>query len=212
MNINDEAVSEKYSFFLHKISKERRERIDKYCFYADKLRSLYGEVILRLVIKQRLGLKDEEIKFGYNPFGKPYLLNVKKFDFNLSHSGDWVVCAIGTNAIGIDIELVQQNFESVARRCFTINEYRWLMSRNGMDRANCFCELWTLKESYIKCIGRGLSMPLNTFEFTMNHEIITLKLNQQNNQFKCFKHIPNYRISVCSYKEDINENIHTVIL
>jgi 4'-phosphopantetheinyl transferase len=80
--------------------------------------------------------------------------------FNLSHSGDWALCAVTTaGEVGVDIERVRLRSQAyrlkVARRFFSAHEYHAINS--------AFFSGWTRKEAYIKCHGKGLAIPLDTF-------------------------------------------------
>lgn len=145
------------------ISDERKEKIIKYHFDKDKLHSMFAEVILRYALWERYGLKDLVIQ--KNEYGKPYLVNNKDIYFNLSHSGDWVLCGVGNENLGIDVEQIDDIELSVAEEFFTKEESDYLFTLNENDRLIAFYKIWTLKESYIKNVGEGLSIPLNSFMF-----------------------------------------------
>ena len=145
------------------ISDERKEKIIKYHFDKDKLHSMFAEVILRYALWERYGLKDLVIQ--KNEYGKPFLVNYNDIHFNLSHSGDWVLCGVGNENLGIDVEQIDDIELSVAEEFFTKEESDYLFTLNENDRLIAFYKIWTLKESYIKNVGEGLSIPLNSFMF-----------------------------------------------
>lgn len=100
---------------------------------------------------------DYDIKLTAN--NKPEYAD-KNIHFNLSHTGDYVVCAISENAVGVDIEHTRKNYLKVARRFFTDNECRWI----GEDE-NRFLRIWTLKEAYSKYTGQGIALTISDTEF-----------------------------------------------
>jgi 4'-phosphopantetheinyl transferase len=63
-----------------------------------------------------------------------------------------------------------------------------------------FYEIWTLKESYIKCLGKGLSIPLKSFSISINDGIITVITEYENKEymFKRFEVEQDYKIAACS--------------
>lgn len=136
--------------------KIRKEKINKYRFREDKIRSL-GAGILLFHILQTYGKEDIDIEC--NPYGKPYLCN-SEFQFNLSHSGNFVVCSYGQGDSGIDIESYQSADLEIAKRFFNHQEYQYV-KKCGTEM---FIRLWSLKESYIKAKGKGLKIPLNSFQ------------------------------------------------
>ena len=95
----------------------------------------------------------------------------------MSHSGNYVALAYGDCALGIDIEKIREKDSAVAKRCFTQEEYEYILKgfsnnsiklhedSNGMlkDINRRFFRIWTMKESYLKCTGTGISIPLNSF-------------------------------------------------
>ena len=91
--------------------------------------------------------------------GKPYLKDYPGVQFNLSHSGGWGVCALSKTAVGVDVEMVRPLRQQVAKRFFTPVEQEWLSKRPAEE----FFRLWTRKESFTKALGKGLTLPLDSF-------------------------------------------------
>jgi 4'-phosphopantetheinyl transferase len=108
----------------------------------------------------------ESLDFEENRYGKPSLRGAARLQFNLSHSGDWCVCAVSESAVGIDVEQIRQQELDWADKLLADDEKAELLALTGYDRLKRFYEIWTLKESYVKALGRGLSHGLNTFSVT----------------------------------------------
>ena len=53
------------------ISKEKREKINKFYKIEDKVRGLYGELLLRKMIIEKLNIKNKDIVFKTSKYGKP---------------------------------------------------------------------------------------------------------------------------------------------
>ncbi len=85
------------------ISPERYERAKLFCKSQDRVRCICAEFLLRYGLDQN-GIPTSDLHFYYNPYGKPLLDLTLKVYFNISHSGDYVVCAISKENVGVDIE------------------------------------------------------------------------------------------------------------
>lgn len=85
------------------MNEEKQHRVNRLCFVDDKKRTVAGEMLARKVISEWCGVTPESISFGTKEHGKLYVKDLA-VEFNISHSGDIVVCAIDNNPIGIDIE------------------------------------------------------------------------------------------------------------
>ncbi|WP_310603740.1 4'-phosphopantetheinyl transferase family protein [Anaerosporobacter sp.] len=147
------------------VSQERRLSADKYKFFIDKARCILGEYLARYALKKHYNLSDNDISFSTSTYGKPFLKDIDNIYFNISHSGNWVVCVVGDEPLGVDVEKIAHTDLHLAERFFTQNEYTRILECAVKDRADEFFKLWTLKESYIKAIGKGLHMSLDSFEF-----------------------------------------------
>lgn len=145
------------------VAPERQAKIKRFVKKDDALRSIGAELLLCRVALPTVGIQAKQLTFTYNQYGKPALVNYPDIHFNLSHSGNLVVCALDRFPVGIDVEEIQPIDLSVAQNCLTKNEFAQLLANQEEDRRRYFYDLWTIKESYVKAVGTGLSLPLNSF-------------------------------------------------
>jgi 4'-phosphopantetheinyl transferase len=135
----------------------------------DRQRFITARTALRGILGSYLGLPPAAVSFRINAHGKPYLDPASAMlQFNLSHSGDWALCAVTTaGEVGVDIEQVRTRSSAyrlkVARRFFSAQEYHAINSAGPAGIDSAFFSGWTRKEAYIKCHGKGLAIPLATF-------------------------------------------------
>lgn len=121
--------------------------------------------------------------------------------YNLSHSGDYVICAVSNFAVGCDIEKIKKAPLKVAKRYFCEKEVSFLEKIHESARGEAFFRLWTIKESYVKMLKKGLAMGLDSFEVNFDDGI-----SIKNNDEKLACHIKEYnlegyKISVCAEEE-----------
>jgi 4'-phosphopantetheinyl transferase len=176
-------------------------------------RSLFGELLSRAVLSRKLGIHSASIVFNKSENGKPYLDN-RKVHFNLTHSGNWVVMAMAEAEVGIDIELIRPINYRIAERFFSPAEVRTLNSKMNNDKLEYFFELWTLKESYLKLIGTGLTRSLNSFTIYHEDKRFHIRENEKSGASNIFfKQYPiedGYKISVCSHTDLFSEKIERI--
>ncbi len=146
------------------VSEEKMQKANRLIKRACAQNTLLGEVLAKEMLAEALGINESELSFGENEFGKPYLIGVKDIYFNISHSNYTVACAISSAEIGIDIQCNSQNEEAIARRFFTEDEQKYIFHTTKLDMKTRFKEIWSMKESYIKMRGKGLAIPLNSFD------------------------------------------------
>jgi len=191
------------------IPPEKNVRLDRFARKEDAERALLSEVLPRVLLSQAFGIRNRDIFFCKNEFGKPYVRNRSDAYFNVSHSGDWVVCALARNEIGIDIEKIKQINSQIADCFFSKEELVSLNHIEGNDRLNRFYEIWTLKESYVKAVGEGLSMPLNSFTVRTGNRVVSVKSEKNFGQFyfKIFEIDEGYKMAACSRNNDFPHNV-----
>jgi len=183
--------------FLPEAGRERvRDRLNS----TSKLQTVAGELLARYSVGQFLGKADQEINLVFGDKGKPRINNLQNVHYNISHSGHYVVCAVAPNEIGIDVERVRKVSLRIAERFFSEPEINDLMTRNDEDRMHYFITLWTIKESYLKAIGRGLTQHLNSFTICKNGDSYLLTGNQEAEGFGIETHqlSTDYMMAVCA--------------
>jgi 4'-phosphopantetheinyl transferase len=196
------------------LSDEKREKIRRFIRIEDALRTLVGERMIRKIISERFGSSPYEILIGLDQYGKPHFRNRNDFYFNISHSGVWVVCAVGIKPVGVDVEQVVPVDLNVARNYFSPEEYMDLMGVDDGRKLDYFYELWTLKESFIKAVGKGLRIPLNSFSARIHNEEIELhpgryqpEWNASEYKFKIFDFDQGYKLAACGFEDKFAEKV-----
>ena len=93
--------------------------------------------------------------YEYGEQGKPQIVNFPK-KFNLSHSGDYVVCGVSNGEVGVDIQKWVPYKERTAERFFAKEEWELLQEKDEQERTELFYRLWSRKEAYGKYTGQGI--------------------------------------------------------
>lgn len=128
----------------------------RYRHKMDALRCLSAEALLHHAAKEVLNLESEELETAAGRHGKPYFVAHPEAHFNLSHSGQWILCAIHYTHVGVDVE--QESPERMDLNTFMSPQETLRHSRlNREDQVSNYFRLWTLKESLLKAAGTGLS-------------------------------------------------------
>lgn len=140
---------------------------------------------------------------------KPFLLEAPHIDFNISHTMGLVVCAIGNRDIGIDAELIRPFEERLLRRVCSKKEQDYVLEVDDIQiREERFFRLWTLKESFVKAIGRGIAFSLKDISFTIEENGI-IKSSVQGFRYAQVKVSQKYILSVCMSDLSMEEKIMT---
>mmetsp|Transcript_13940 Transcript_13940/g.21070 ORF Transcript_13940/g.21070 Transcript_13940/m.21070 type:complete len:421 (+) Transcript_13940:98-1360(+) len=153
------------------LDEEEAKRVLKYRFANDAKRSLLGRLMIRAMLIEKMGMPPSMIKLSRTKTGKPFVKAYKGFgtiDFNVSHDGDWVIlCAssrffrVGCDVMGIERRPNSDltSFFKYLRGNFSPSEWGAIERGQGPRvKLTHFMRLWTLKESYVKAVGKGLSL------------------------------------------------------
>lgn len=178
----------------------RQEKILRHRFEDGRRESLGASLLLQKVLAD-YGKEIDEIYLGAHE--KPQVDGVF---FNVSHSHEWVCCAVSENHVGCDIQKILPEPKRVAERFFHKNEISYLEQFAGDQRNQEFCRLWTMKESYVKMTGEGMYLPFDKFEICIDEDVI---VNRDGGRCSCAikeYRVPGYCLSVCGEeKEFANE-------
>jgi len=158
------------------LSPDELERAARFHFPIHRNRYIAGRWQLRKILGSYLQIAPASLDFSYSEFGKPAVpmaQNPASIAFNVSHSEDLCVLAVSlTQPLGIDVERIRSDFggEEVAQSNFAPAEFRELRSLPANIRAQAFFNCWTRKEAYVKALGAGLQIPLDSFEVSLRPE------------------------------------------
>lgn len=176
LNIND-FEENKYRRFRNIVSERKRERLDRYKHIEDYRRSLLGDVLSRSLLEKMTGIDACELDICVDDMGKPYVANVENVYFNVSHSGEWVVCIVSDKPCGIDIETMDKDNLDIAKRFFAKSEYEYISNCSEEEINGRFYEIWTAKEAYLKYEGKGLRIDLGSFEVVKKENQFSVLVN-----------------------------------
>ncbi|MGN9863617.1 4'-phosphopantetheinyl transferase family protein [Bacillus swezeyi] len=202
--------SDQFQRMMDMVSEEKRKKVNRYKFPEDANRTLIGEVLIRHIIKETFDLPNEQITFTEGRYGKPSAAGLPDFHFNISHSGKWIVCGAGSTPIGVDVEKIKPISFAIAERFFSPSEHRDLMEKKEAERLSYFYHLWTMKESFIKQAGKGLSLPLDSFSVKLGEQgraSIETPPDYPLCYIKTYDIDPGYKMAVCSAADDFSNGI-----
>ena len=129
---------------------------------------LATHALARIALSHHYPLAPQAWRFALSSFGKPTAEQECGLRFNLSNSPGLVVCLIAGGAeVGVDVEPISraEKIAELAPEVFSPQELAQLETLRGSEKIDRALRLWTLKESYIKARGMGLSLPLKKFSF-----------------------------------------------
>lgn len=143
---------------LEYISRERREKVLKYCFNKDRKLSLYSALLVRNLACQYTKQSNQDLTFSYNKYNKPFLRSATDFFFNISHTTNCILCATAPVPVGADIEEISTAPFEVGKYIFHEEEEKYIdMGMSKEDRNSRFYIVWTQKEALSKYNGTGLT-------------------------------------------------------
>lgn len=103
--------------------------------------------------------------------GKPFFSDKPEYNFNISHSGEHCAVMISDKICGADVEEIRNFPKRVLKRICTDEELEYLSSLPEEEQKAARWMLWTLKESYVKAVGKGLSFGMKNISFEALPEI-----------------------------------------
>lgn len=200
-----ECKNELYEKAIHIVSEERRKKSECYRYVDDSKRCICAGLLLQYGLYHKVG-QLSEIEITYNEFGKPFIKNRKEFKYNITHSGKWVAIVYGTTEVGIDVEKIQEGREELVDFCFSEEERFTIYNHiEKEERIKQFTKLWTMKESYIKFLGTGLSTGLKSFSVDATEGLITSNDGElkKDLRIRSYQFATDYYLSVCSTEDEI---------
>ena len=160
--------------FRRLLSKDERERADRFHFERHRSRFAVCRGTLRKILGRYLDIGPGRVDFEYGAKGKPALnpaVHPRGLFFNLAHSRHLALFAVSRRRpLGIDLEYQREmpRAQDLARRFFSPREHAWIMEMPQQKRQEGFYRCWTRKEAFIKAIGSGFAFPLDRFTVSLD--------------------------------------------
>lgn len=143
-------------------------------FAGDRLQARFkaGRGVLRALLGRYLGMASGEVRIRVGTHGKPELDpgHDSVLRFNVSHTESLLVVAVASGCdVGVDIERHRPvaDADALVVRFFSASEREAFARVDPTDRSDVFLRCWTRKEAYVKALGAGLSMSLDSFDVTV---------------------------------------------
>lgn len=182
-----------YSGVFQTLPQGRQVKVQRCRKKFDQYSCILGDYLLRKIVSETIACAVEDVIISHTETGQPYIVYPSNTGahISLSHSGGFVVAAINSTPIGIDIEMIRDIDDVVLDHVLSDaeKEYVW-QSRQR------FFEVWTMKEAYLKCIGTGLSGCKSL------KDIVVFDLPQEYNDV-VISFTDKYVISVCCKLNDM---------
>lgn len=191
---------ERYNFYFNHLPKNRQKRASNHLHKIDKIRSVAAfSLLIKLLNDNHITYRNENFKIDKN--GKLYLANSKIY-LNIAHGGNYVIAGISDQPIGVDVESIrrEKKYWQIVDLVFNQNEKKKF--RHSIRKKKPFYQVWTTKESYVKCIGKGLQIGMTTIDISA--------LEKQGYYFKLF-FLKKHQFAVCNKGKPV-ENIKEIKL
>lgn len=204
-----------YPFANDLLSSEETLRANRYLFSHHRQRFIAAHTALRLILSRYCQIPAHQLVFDQGLHGKPFLINAPALQFNLSHSRNTALLAVGYNhPMGIDLEFfTDRPYQGIADNLFSPIENQSFKNTHPRLKALAFFHVWAQKEALIKACGLGLQYPtqqFNVMPLATSHQTILDTLHHQTWQMATFHpHIGCYA-ALC-YHLAINEIRYLVL-
>jgi 4'-phosphopantetheinyl transferase len=172
---DDPLVSAKQQQYMTLLASDEIARYTQFAFEKDRRLFLVARALLRTTLSRYAEVAPDAWRFETTAKGKPFLtddLGAPPLDFNVSHSDRLAACVVTQfRRVGIDVESTNRRVDpDVTRYFLSPSEMALFLKTEGQARQELFYRYWTLKESFAKALGLGLSMRLTEFSFVLNDQ------------------------------------------
>ena len=191
---------ERYDFYFKRLPKSRQKRAKGHLHKLDKIRSTAAfSLLMKILNDNHVRYKNGDFKIDKN--GKLYLANSKIY-LNIAHGGNYVVAGISDHPIGVDVEYInrEKRYREIVDLVFNQDEKKKFI--HLFFKKKFFYQVWTTKESYVKCIGKGLQVGMTTINIP--------SLEKKGYHFKLF-FLKKHQFAICNKDKPV-KNIKEIEL
>jgi len=171
------------------LSSDESDKARRFLNQADRENYVVRKFFLRILLGKVLDTDPRQIVFYREQYKKPSVPDVK---FNVSHSKNFAVIALGKLTVGIDIEYINRDFDfnPLLNQCFSDEESVFI--KEAKDPHLSFFTLWTKKEALLKATGEGLIDDMQTLS------VLPSRIHRNEKEYKLESICTdNFVISIC---------------
>lgn len=157
-----------------RLSQDERARLQSFRVAEARTQFLVGRALVRTAVSKQIGVNPAALEIAIGARGRPRFTAPPaacRYAFSLSHTTGLVVCAVSEGAdVGVDVEHPnkQRNVRDFAKKVLTSSELEDTFSRPSQEIMERFLTYWTLKESYAKLRGEGLTIGFDKLRFDLS--------------------------------------------
>lgn len=161
------AGDEEYQYYWRLLDEHEQAKALRFIQDKHRLHYVISHGKLRTILAGYTGQTPGKICFAQAVFGKPYIITDGKpheVNFNLSHSGDKMLAAVGfAGPVGVDIEVWDGRVDGalIAKSCFADVEWMFWQELPDAEKIASFYRFWTRKESFAKAVGSGIMLDIS---------------------------------------------------
>lgn len=204
------------------LSEAERGRAARFRFARDSQLYQLSKVLLRTLLSRYADVSPLHWRFRTDGHGKPRVAGPRgapPLEFNLSHTRGLIACVIALGRrVGVDVENTRRpvDFREIADRYLSPSEFASLTGLPDQEQRRRFFMYWTLKESFLKALGVGLSSDPSQFSFHLNGGAIAVSFEGALReepaawQFCAFRPTPEHSAGL-SVERGWGSNIHILI-
>jgi len=191
-----------------------------------KMELLISRIFLWEILEKYVVENKKQMRLSRDNYGKPFLFSGMQkvfLYFNLSHTSGMMCCAVSRNhPLGVDVEDASREIKYDFRDYLSTEE-KASLANIYLNRGNYIYCLWTLKEAFLKADGRGLSLPLDSFGFSIKNETEIengIEIHFSNSfekkwhgkwHFRLFKPTTHHVLSVAVQMEAVPQFVHQLL-
>ena len=168
----DCSANEQGLHHLESLHSHERQRFHRLKVVAKRDEFLTSRLLLAHLINRYLNLPANRVAIVADEMGRPYWHHDGTrlpLYYSLSHTRGLVCCAVATfELLGVDVELIRPRkyLQELTAKVFSREERQEYEGCSGQEQISFFYRSWTLKEAYVKGLGKGLRIPLTSLSFT----------------------------------------------
>lgn len=159
-----------FNFLLEYVEPYKRDIIRRHPKKDEAERMLVGDILVKYVLKTKYSIPMSNLNIQLGEFGKPYLPEFPDIHFNISHSGNYVVCAFSDSPVGIDVQTILSYKEKIAKRILSYEKVREIEESQNPDLLFTTC--WSEKEALLKKVGCGFSGEVNETDLEFKRKTV----------------------------------------